>query len=380
MSLFFGGREPESRAITSLPWSYGGDSPRVGKSMESQLSLVPVYAATRMIADAVASLPLQAYRKTGEGRVSIPLPSVFEQPTTHGSRVDWLSRCMMSLLLRGNAYGLRVGNGVTPTMIEWLHPDHVEWRSRESAWYYNNERLDEAQMLHIPAMVVPGERLGLSPIGACASTLATGLETQKFVHRWYRNRAIPGLLFKNSERTLEGEAAGKIKERLQSTLRAGEPFVTGKDWSLDVIKLTADDAGFVAASRLNATQVANIYGLPPEMIGGETGASMTYSTTEQQQIQFITNTLRPWVVRLEAAFSALLPRPQYVKFNVDALIRVDTKTRYEVHQISRQIGLDNIDELRAIEDKAPLPNGEGQDYTPLRSAPSPATPPPKETP
>jgi hypothetical protein len=54
-----------------------------------------------------------------------------------------------------------------------------------------------------------------------------------------------------------------------------------------------------------------------------------------------------------------------VKFNVDAMIRVDTKTRYEVHQISREIGLDNIDELRALEDKAPLPDGQGQTYTPL---------------
>lgn len=344
--------------------------------MESQLSLVPVYAATRMISDAVSSLPIQQYRKTSDGRVSMPLAGVFEQPTTHGSRVDWLGRAMMSLLLRGNAYGLKTGVGVTPTMVEWLHPDCVEWRKPEKAWYYNGERLPEQeQMLHIPALVVPGEKLGLSPIGACSTTLATGLETQKFAHRWFRNRAIPGLLFKNVEKTIEAEVASKAKERLQGTLRAGEPFVTGKDWTLDVIKLSADDAGFVAASRLTATQVANIYGLPPEMIGGETGSSMTYSTTEQQQIQFITNTLRPWLVRLEAAFSALLPRPQYVKFNVDSLIRVDTKTRYEVHRISREIGLDNIDELRELEDKPPLPDGQGQDYTPLRGTSTPTSSP-----
>lgn len=370
MSFFFSRRDPEQRAVSSLPWSHGGDRPLAASSMEAQLGLVPVYAAVRLISDAISSMPLQAYRKTATGRSPMPLPSKLEYPALHGSRVDWLGRCMSSLLLRGNAYGLDTGS-----MIEWLHPDLVDYRLGK--WYYNGAPLDERELVHIPGVVVPGERLGLSPLGACSSTVTAGLETQKFMRDWYRNRAVPGLMFKNTEKVLDREVADKVKERLSSTLRSGEPFVTGKDWSLDVMKLTAEDAGFVTSTRLNATQVANIFGIPPEMIGGETGSSMTYSTTEQQQIQFVTYTLRPWLIRLEAAFSALLPRPQYVKFNVDSMIRVDTKTRYEVHKIARDIGLNNIDELRTIEDREPLPNGQGQDYTPL-GAPSPT--PPQETP
>ncbi len=141
--------------------------------------------------------------------------------------------------------------------------------------------------------------------------------------------------------------------------------MTGKDWKLDVVTLPADDAGFVASAKLNATQVASIYGVPAEMIGGEAAGSLTYSTVELNQIQFLTNTLRPWLVRLEAAFSSLLPRPQYVRFNADAMIRSDTKTRWEVHQIARNIGAENIDEIRALEDMEPLPDGQGEDYTPL---------------
>jgi HK97 family phage portal protein len=355
--------------VSSLPWSHGGD-PGASGSMEGNLSLVPVYAATRTIADAVASMPMQAFRKTNDGRAPMALPSLFEQPTNHGSRVDWLGRCMTSLLLRGNAYGLKVGGTVMPNMIEWLHPDKVSLF--EGVWYHNGTPLeDQSSMLHIPALVVPGQRLGLSPISACASTMSTGHETQRFMRDWYRNKAVPGMFAQNTEVTIDSDTARVLQERLRSTMRAGQPFVTGKDWKLDVVKLSADDAGFVASSRLTATQIATIYGLPPEMIGGDTGASMTYSTTEQQQIQFITNTLRPWLVRLEAAFSSLLPRPQYVKFNVDSLIRVDTKTRYEVHRIAREIGLNNVDELRALEDREPLPGGQGADYAPLKAAPAP---------
>lgn len=373
MSVLFRRSQPvESRAVTSVPWSHGG--PRIGSdsSIEDSLALVPVFAAIRLIADAGSSLPLQQFRKTPSGRARMPLAPVFEKPDQYGTTVDWLQQGFVSVLARGNAYGFKVGAGVTPSMVPWLDPDKVTWF--ENKPYYNGEPIDEAQLLHVPGMLVPGSREGISPLAACRSTVLTGAETQRFMKEWYANKAVPGVIAKNTERTIPSDVAADVKERLRSTMRAGEPFVSGKDWTFDFMKLSADDAGFVAATKLTATQIANIYGVPPEQIGGETGSSMTYSTTEQQQIQFITHTLRPWLVRFEAALSSLLPRPQYVKFNVDALIRVDTETRYQVHQIARQIGLNNIDELRALEDQEPLPDGLGQDYTPLKAAPAAANP------
>ena len=172
---------------------------------------------------------------------------------------------------------------------------------------------------------------------------------------------------------LSSKEAEIVSERLRAKLRTGQPFVHGSDWDINFMSLPADDAGFVSSAKLNATQVATIYGIPPEMIGGETGSSMTYSTVEMNQHNLAALTLRPWLAKLEQEFSSWLNRPRFVKFNVDAMIRVDTKTRYEVHKISREIGLDNIDELRSIEDRAPLPDGQGQDYTPLLKS-NPAQP------
>lgn len=378
MSLFFRSKTVESRSISSLPWSQGGDRPLLSDSLEGSLSLVPVYAAVRLIADSVSTLPLQSYRKTSTGRVPIPLPQVFAAPSLHGTRVDWVQRCMTSLLLRGNAYGLKVGvsTSAMPQMIEWLNPDKVAYH--DGRWTYEGREVPEADLLHIPATVLPGSRLGVSPLSAARSMIESGASTQAFMRDWYRNKAVPGVVAQNTEKTLTSTEATAIKDRLRSTMRSGEPFVTGKDWSIDVMKLSADDAGFVTSSKLTATQVASLYGVPAEMIGGEAGASLTYSTLEQNQIQFVTRTLQPWLVRIETALSALMPQPQYLKFNADALIRADTKTRLEVAQISRTIGLNNIDELRAREDEAPLPDGQGQDYSPLKVAPAAA--PPKETP
>lgn len=376
VSLFRRSSAPsESRDISSLPWIAGGNLKTAPTRMDHQLGLVPVFAATRLISDSVAALPLQAYRKAGESRRPVTMPMVLENPDPAGSRMQWVQRCMMSLLLRGNAYGLKSGFDATgaPKTITWLNPDKVVLDG--STWLYEGREVTAEQMYHIPALVLPGATLGVSPLHACRAAVTAGMETQRFTSDWFRNKAIPGMTFQNTDQTIDSDDAAIIKDRLKATLRAGDPFVTGKDWKLDVVTLPADDAGFVASAKLNATQIASIYGVPPEMIGGEAAGSLTYSTVELNQIQFLTNTLRPWLVRLETAFSSLLPRPQYVKFNADAMIRADTKTRWEVHEIARNIGGENIDEIRALEDMEPLPNGEGQDYTPLATHAPPASAP-----
>lgn len=377
MSLFFRSA-PETRSVTSLPWNYGGDRPTIEGSLEGSLSLVPVYAAVRLVSDSVATLPIQQYLKTTTGRQSLPLPSMFAKPSNSGTRVDWLSRCMTSMLLRGNAYGLMIGSDPAapglPLMIEWLNPDKIHWNESAYEWVYQGRALPATQVLHIPAMVLPGCREGVSPMTAARTLVESGKEGQKFQRDWYRNRAVPSVIAKNTARTLDPEVADSAKERLTSTLRSGKPFVTGSDWDITVMQLSADDAGFVTSAKLTATQVASIYGIPAEKIGGEAGGSLTYSTLEQNQIQYVSDGLRSWLVRLEEAFSSLLPTDAYVKFNADALIRADTKTRYEVHQIARTIGLNNTDELRQLEELEPLPDDAGKDYTPLGSgsADSPA--------
>lgn len=369
MSLFR--PRPEARAVTSIAGWGRGDDLMMPDSMGSALSVVPVFAACRLISDSVATLPLQAFRKTSEGRAPIALPEVFDKDT----RIEWLQQAVMSMLLRGNAYGMvadRTPLGIPKTVV-WLNPEEmsVDEGSAVPVFRWRGHEVDRMNVKHIPAYSVPGSVVGVSPIGACSALTETGAATQRMMRDWFQGRAVPGITLKNTEKTLSAIEAEAIEDRARARLRSGKPFVHGKDWDVNVMKLPADDAGFLASSRLNATQVATIYGIPPHMIGGDSGESLTYSTVELNQIQFLTNTLRPWLAKLEQEFSSWLPRPQFVRFNVDALLRVDTKTRYDVHQIARNIGLNNVDELRVIEDLPPLPDGQGQDYAPLKLGAAP---------
>jgi hypothetical protein len=95
------------------------------------------------------------------------------------------------------------------------------------------------------------------------------------------------------------------------------------------------------------------------MGGGDSGGSMTYANVEAESNSLITLTLRPWFVRLENTLSKLMPGQEYVRFNVDAMIRTSLIERYTAHGMALDQGWRNRDEIRAIENLSPLPAGAG---------------------
>jgi len=371
MSLLFPKpRKPEERLLSSSS-IWGTVDPiaafLTGSNMqpadESLLRLAPVYAATRLIADQIAALPCSAYTESGGINVKLKTqPPLIEDPSLYGTRYDWTHRMMTGLLLRGNAIGLRGSEyRGRPGKVEWLDPTLVTCQESMPGkpLYYNGNPLAEGEFVHIPAYVLPGYRWGLSPVGSYRSVIAAGLAAQDFAADWFTSGApVPKGILRNTEQPVVAEAAKAVKESYKSNMSHGDVFVTGKDWEWTSVQLPADDIRFIEMIRASATQIASIYGVPPEMIGGETASSLTYSTVEQNMLNFSTLTLRPWVTRIEAVLTALLPRGQYVKFNLDAVVRSDTKTKYDVFKIQSEMKHRTPNELRALDDLPPLPGGD----------------------
>lgn len=366
---------PEKRAITYVPWNTGGSLPAV-VDQDRALSLVPVFAAVRLLASAVSTLPLKPYRRLGDERVPMSsLPALFDALATDGELVPWLHRVMTSLALRGNAYGLitsRDGFGF-PTRIEWLSPSDVfvdDYRSTiRPVWFWKGREVPREDILHIPWFTIPGKVQGLSPIAAYARAINAGINAVDYGSTWFESGGFPTGKFKNAEQVITQKQADVMRARLASSMRNREPLVYGRDWDYEPVSVPPEEAQFVDTLRMTVSQIASVYGIPPEMIGGETGASMTYANVEQQQINFVMFTLRPWLVVLEHAFSAILPDRQYVRFNADALVRADLATRWQTYQIAAEIGAKSVDDIRRLEDEPPLPNRAGADYnTPAAKA------------
>lgn len=365
-------RKEEARAISFQDfWGSGADLDTWrGNTINNALQLAPVFAATRLIADSIASLPLQAYRQTGDVRTEVSTPSVFTDPSIFGGQYEWVQRALVSMLLRGNAYGLITAVDATgqPRQIEWLHPDDVtigdNRASGKPKWHWRGREVDPwlgrdsgGELLHIPWYCLPGEIQGLSPIKAFASTIETGVLSQRFGRDYFANGGIPSSVLEN-EYAVDPTEATVIKARFLAAAAGRAPVVMSKGMKYKPITVNPEESQFLLTIKANATTVASIYGVPPEMIGGESGSSMTYANVEQQSLNLVMHTLRPYLTKLEWAFSTLLPRPQYVRFNLDALLRADLKTRYEAHAIALSNSFMTVDEVRALEDLAPLPESE----------------------
>jgi HK97 family phage portal protein len=363
----------------TVPWDVGAIDRPHEVSVDTALRLGPVYAAGRLLAGTVAGLPLRQYRVAGETTTRMAQASLFSQPSVNGTLHDWLFRLITSLAYTGNAFGLITARDYLeyPTMIEWLDPRRVNVIDRmlwgrgsftDPIWYVDGMEVSREDFVHIPYFSLPGRVWGLSPIGAFAATVRTGNAAQEYQADWFENGGVPPGTFKNVNREVDANDAKAIKDTVVQAIRSKKPLVFGRDWEYTPITVPAHEAKFIDTMRLNATQIAAIIGLPPELIGGETGGSMTYSSPEQRQIEFLQIYLLPWLTLIESHLSAILPRGQVVKFNADAMTRADILTRAQAAQIFRQIGAKNTDEIRQDEDMAPLPHGEGKDYTPLEVA------------
>ena len=325
----------------------------------------------------MASLPIKLYTRNPSGdrrAIRYTGPSIFDQPSVTGTTYDWIFTLMTSLLLQGNAWGFitgRDGYGY-PTGVEWIPPEDVNcvddemqpWNPLRTRIYVYGRLVDRGELFHIKAFSVAGRTEGISPLRAFAMTVLSGIETQRYGTDWYRSGGFPPGHFKNSEIEIDAEQAEAIRSMLTATIQRHQPLVYGKDWDYMPISVPPSEAQFITAMQMNAALMASVYGIPPDRVGGLRSDSLTYSNSEQSTLQII-EALRPWMVRLETAFFSLIPANRYVRFDSDALLKTDLKTRTEIYMQQRQMGLRTIDELRDLEDLEPLPNGVGNESIPL---------------
>lgn len=384
MSLLFA--EKRSAKAHPLPndynWGFSVVPQRLmpgGHTAEQALQLVPLFAAHRLIADQFSSCPMQAYRVAPDGSKHLmpKQPSLLTMPSASRSSTTWKQQMIASLLAHGNAFGMITALDASgwPATIEWLSPADcaIDETKALPRYFWRGKQIDSDSFVHIPWHVQPGRWRGLSPLQAFQSALETGSQAQETAKNWFANGATPSGHMKNTAKTMTAPEASAAKSRFRAAVAGRDVLVTGNDWDFTPIGVTADQVQFIDQLKLTATQIASIYGIPPEMIGGETGSSMTYKTVEQNLMNLATLTMRPWFERVEDHLTALLPRPQYVKFNIDAMIRADIKTRMESHQIALDTGIETLNEARDIEDKPPLTDQEKAEFL-ARTAQAPMPP------
>lgn len=338
--------------------SYSSPLPR---RTEDALRKVAIWAACDLIASLISTLPLDTYRKTGTTGPGKPIgnPQIVDDPGGDDNGVeDWLYQYMMSHLLTGNAVGKVVSYDrlAYPTQIVLYHPDDVQarrdWKTGEPFWFIRGRETPTSEIWHRRSYPMPGCLLGMSPIAHHATTVGVAVAAERFGLQYFTDGAHPSSLLTNTEAELGPKEAAEAKTKwMAAVYGTREPVVMGRGWEHKTIQVTPEESQFLDTQKYTAAECARIYGPNiAEVLGYETGGSMTYANVVDRNNALLTLNLNKWLVRVERMFTRMLPQPQYVRFNTGALLRATTFERYRAHALALANQWKVVNEVRSDED------------------------------
>jgi HK97 family phage portal protein len=219
-----------------------------------------------------------------------------------------------------------------------------------------------SEVMHIRRYSLPGCLNGISPIEQARQGIGLGLAAERYGARYFGDSANPSSVLESDQNMDDDEVTRVQRNWIASHGGRRHPAIMSGGLKWRPISISPNESQFLETRKFQRGEIASLFRVPPHMIG-DTEKSTSWGTgIEQQSIGFVTYTLGPWLRCIEGAFTNLLPKGQFFRFNVDALLRGDIKSRYEAYSQARNAGWLNVDEIRELEDREPVPGGAGQDF------------------
>ncbi|MFI5995877.1 phage portal protein [Streptomyces sp. NPDC051362] len=314
---------------------------KVPVTKDTALRNSAVWACLRLRADLMSSFPIDVYRYVNGIQIEVPKPPVLVSPggTEVGMR-EWMYSTEFDLDRGGNCFGVITersgvigpdGRGL-PGRIELVELGAVAIRGNGSTitkFIINGAEYDPWEVWHEKQYTVAGVPLGLSPVAYAAWVIEETLSAQQFARDWFAGGAVPLAELKNNAKVVNAKDARVARDQFRAAVDDSGLFVHGMDWEYKPIQAVASQSAFIEARQYGASEIARFFGCPGDLIDvAVSGSSITYASMTQRNLQFLIMNLGPAVGRREDAFSRrLVSGPRFVKFNTDALLRMDPEAR-----------------------------------------------------
>lgn len=343
-----------------------------------------VYACVRILAEAVASLPLHVYEYQDDGGKKLvhdhPLYYLLhDEPNPEMTSFVFRETLMSHLLIWGNAYAQIIRDGAGRVLgLYPLLPDKMEVQrdDKGNIYYvysrnsdenptfkeYGNIKLKAEDVLHIPGLGFDG-LIGYSPIAMAKNAVGMTLACEEYGASFFANGANPGGVLEHPGVLKD---PSKVRESWNSVYRgvnnAHKIAVLEEGMKYQQIGIPPEEAQFLETRKFQINEIARLYRIPPHMVGDLDKSS--FSNIEQQSLEFVKYTLDPWVIRWEQSLqrSLLLPGEKgkyFIKLNVDGLLRGDYQSRMNGYAVGRQNGWFSANDIREMENMNPIPDDEG---------------------
>ncbi len=384
--LFRSRDKPANRTAGSSYAFFMGNSTS-GKPVteRSAMQMTAVYSCVRILAEAVAGLPLHLYRYNDDGgkekATTHPLYRLLhDEPNPEMSSFVFRETLMTHLLLWGNAYAQVIRNGKGEVIALYpLMPNRmtVDRDSKGQLYYKYTTSSDDAptmegstvylssrDVLHIPGLGFDG-LVGYSPIAMAKNAIGMAIACEEYGAKFFANGAAPGGVLEHPGTIKDPQ---RVRESWQSTFggtgNANKIAVLEEGMKYTPIAISPEQAQFLETRKFQINEIARIFRVPPHMVGDLEKSS--FSNIEQQSLEFVKYTLDPWVIRWEQSIMRALLSPEektlyFVKFNLEGLLRGDYQSRMNGYAIARQNGWMSANDIRELENLDRIPTEDGGD-------------------
>jgi HK97 family phage portal protein len=363
----------------------GGSSAGKNVNERSAMQMTAVYSCVRILAEAVAGLPLHLYRYKEDGGKERAIDNnlyhlLHDEPNKEMSSFIFRETLMTHLLLWGNAYAQIIRNGKGEVVALYpLMPNKMQVDRDENGelYYIYTRSSDEAKtmegvtvyltprdVLHIPGLGFDG-LVGYSPIAMAKNAIGLAIATEEYGAKFFANGAAPSGVLEHPG-TIKDPS--RLRENWNSTFggsaNSGKVAVLEEGMKYTPISISPEQAQFLETRKFQIDEIARIFRVPPHMVGDLEKSS--FSNIEQQSLEFVKYTLDPWVIRWEQSLSRALlnedeKRKYFFKFNLEGLLRGDYESRMSGYAVARQNGWMSANDIRELENMDKIPAEDGGD-------------------
>lgn len=349
--------------------SYAGENVTV----EGALSVASVLSAFTILMEDTASLPLIVYRRLKRGKerdTSSPYYMLLhDMPNPEHTSMVYREFIMGHLLGWGNHFSQKIWDRRGVLRELWpLRPDRMKvFRENGQRKYLytemnNNKRaFRQEEIWHVPAFGFDG-LMGYSRITLARNAIGLSMAAEKFGSKFFGNGAIPGIALQHPG-TLGDEGFKHLNESWNENYRgtdnAHKFVILEEGMSIEKLGIPPDDAQFIETRRFQLGEIARMFRVPPHMIGDVTSSTSWGSGIEQQELGYLSHTLRPWLKRIEqGAHKDLLleaeRRDTVIEHLVEDFLRTDIAARMQAYVQAITNGIMTRNEARERENLNPL--------------------------
>jgi HK97 family phage portal protein len=351
----------------------------LGGGYNSNLQIVTVYACVRVIAETLGMLPINLYDTSDKNKVKLadhPLTRCLAiSPNSYQTSAEFMEYLATSVCLEGNFYAQIIRNSDGQVCELWpLDPYSVGvyQDSQNSKVYYSFKtkngkviKTTERDIFHVKIFSLDGYK-GVSALTYARSILDLENKMTEYANNVFTNGSIcngaicvPTKLnqdaYADTQDVIEEQFAGS---GMRPMLLEG-----GATWQS--IQISAQDSQVLETRRFNREEIAKIFRVPAHMVGDMEHS--TFSNIEHQSLEFMTNTMSPYLRKIEQRIVKQLLSEDEQKiykprFNLASALKGDLNSRYSAYNTAINCGILCPDEIREVEDLPPRPDGLGGRY------------------